>query len=247
VEYSPDSFERDLKILEEKLAIKRDKRGYKDSYIISDIKRIRSLLLDKKVNEFHDADMNITEEEIGPNIWSEIVEEGARIAVDNEFRNLNKNSDPLSPIIYRSHSVMLELIGKTASFLESRLFEVYKAHQDANFQIDEKIMMDLGKSAHEIASKNPKARFKLIIEYKGAPERDEKLGEIFGPSFFPLLSKYFLKWIQIFYDVSEEDRKNLDAYNIHLLSQTARSYFDLFRKTCRYYVDLWSRSIKRKM
>ena len=177
------SFERYLKQLEELIAIniKRERKTTTKvtiTTIISDIPRIESLLLNKRMNDT--IDMKIASRQIEDSLWEEIIVEEVSSILDQKRRELVHNANLELPFMDDRlfHSVMKETVTRIASNLASRIYEFHIAHKDDRFQWDRDLMLDFGILARKVANRNPRAPFSLFIEYKGMSDRDEKLGLI---------------------------------------------------------------------
>jgi hypothetical protein len=242
------SFQRVLNALEEKMAIKYEKKGPKMTLIIFDIPRIKSLLLDKRFGRLlYNDNMKLTEQEIEPTIWEKIVEQEIGIILNERvkeiYRRYKLHPDFNDDLIQRSYLSIKETITKITSFIAASLYDFIISHQNKDFQLDEDIIIDLGKIARKIASKNLSARFKLVIEYKGVQGSGEELGLVLGPSYFKtILPKCFAQWADnVFnYKVSEEDVKKLSEVKIHLLSPTAKEYYHIFYTSLKDYLNIYN-------
>jgi hypothetical protein len=131
-------------------------------------------------------------------------------------------------------------IKKINSYVIPNLFDFIISHKDANFLLDEDIAIDIEQVASKIMSKNIRAPFKVLIEYKGMTENDIILGLLFGDHTYNIASKYFVQWAQdVFnYTVSDEDRSKLEEGHKELLTKTAKEYFDIFYDSLRTYVNM---------
>ena len=240
------SFQRGLKALEEKMALKCVKKRPKLTLIIPDIPRIKSLLLGKKFDQFanEDPDIRLTEQEIPATIWEKLVEQDIEITLEKGLKEINRKSnlslDFNDEHIQRSYFPLKEATKKINSYVISNLFDFIISHKDTNFLLDEDIATDIGQAASKILSRNIRAPFKVLIEYKGITESDAKLGLLFGAHTFNIASKYFVQWAQdvFHYKVSDEDIIKLEDGHIHLLTKTAKQYFDIFYDSLKTYVNM---------
>ena len=110
------------------------------------------------------------------------------------------------------------------------------------------MITDLGILARRIASRDPTARFRLVIEYKGVPEDKNKLGLFLAPSMYKIIGEYFVKWAHsaFNYEVNEDDKRNVSEARIDLLSPETKEYYDIFsNETLPQYMSLWEKSNKR--
>jgi hypothetical protein len=239
-------FQRALKALEEKMAVKYEKKGPKLTLIIPDIPRIKSLLLGKKFDQFanEDADIRLTEQEMPATILEKLLEQDVEIKLEKGLKEINRKSnlslDFNDEHIQRSYLPLKEAIKKINSYVIQNLFDFIISHKDANFLLDEDIAIDIGQVASKIMSKNIRAPFKVLIEYKGMTENDTILGLLFGAHTYNIASKYFVQWAQdVFnYTVSDEDIIKLQDGHIDLLTKTAKQYFDIFYDSLRTYVNM---------
>jgi hypothetical protein len=153
------SFERYLKQLEELRAI-NIKRVRKTTTkvtittIISDIPRIESLLLNKRMNDT--IDMKIASRQIEESLWEEIIVEEVSSLLDKKRRELVQKLNPELPLMDDRlfHSVMKETVARIASNLASRIYEFHIAHKDDRFQWDRDLMLDFGILAKKVANRN---------------------------------------------------------------------------------------------
>jgi hypothetical protein len=244
------SFERYLKHLEElrAITIKRVRKTTKVTIttIISDIPRIESLLLNKRM---YDAiDMKIARRQIEYSLWEEIVVEEVSSLLDKKrmeiVQKLNLELSLMDDSLF--HPVMKETVTKIASNLASRIYEFHIAHNDDRFQWDRDLMIDFGMLARKISSRNPRAPFSIFIEYKGTSDGDEELGLTLGPAVFKIIAESFLKWTKLFnYDVSQEDIEKISSGHIYLLSGDTKKYYDIFYSVLlKKYMTAWGESLK---
>ena len=143
---------------------------------------------------------------------------------------------------------MKEATIKIASSLASMLYEFYVAHKHDRFELDEATISDLGILARRIASRDPTAGFKLVIEYKGAPKDKNKLGSSLAPSMYKIMAEYFVKWARsaFNYEVTEDEKRMISEVRIDLLSPETREYYDIFsNETLPQYMRLWEKSNKK--
>jgi hypothetical protein len=246
------SFERYLKQLEELRAIniKRVTKTTKVTIttIISDIPRIESLLLNKRMYDTIDMNMKIARRQIEYSLWEEIIVEEVGSILDKKRRELVQNANPELPLMDDSlfHPVMKETVTKIASNLASRIYEFHIAHNDDRFQWDRDLMIDFGMLARKISSRNPRAPFSIFIEYKGKSDGEEKLGLVFGHAVFKIIAESFLKWTKLFnYDVSQEDIEKISSGHVYLLSGDTKKYYDIFYSVLlKKYMTAWGESLK---
>ena len=119
------SFERYLKQLEELRAIniKRVRKTTKVTIttIISDIPRIESLLLNKRMNKrMNDTiDMKIASRQIEDSLWEEIIVEEVSSLLEKKGREIVQKLNPELPFMDDRlfHSVMKETVTRIASIL----------------------------------------------------------------------------------------------------------------------------------
>jgi hypothetical protein len=144
---------------------------------------------------------------------------------------------------------MREVTTKIASSLASMLYEFYVVHKKHDkFELDEAMITDLGILARRIASRDPTAHFKLVVEYKGVPQDKNKLGLFLAPSMYKIIAEYFVKWARdVFnYEVNEDDKRKISENRSDLLGHETKWYYDrFFDKTLPIYMGLWGLSIKK--
>jgi hypothetical protein len=247
------SFDRHLKELEKEKALEIIQKSKKKTIIIPNIARIKSLLTTKRLSGLLDESTpHFTEEEIQQAKWEKIIENEVGMALDNEVKELVQRSNASlsfdTDVIKKCHSVMREATIKIASSLASTLYEFYVAHKHHRFELDEAMITDLGILARRIASRDPTARFRLVIEYKGVPEDKNKLGLFLAPSMYKIIGEYFVKWARsaFNYEVNEDDKRNVSEPRIDLLSPETKEYYDIFsNETLPQYMRLWEKSNKK--
>jgi hypothetical protein len=246
------SFDRYLKKLEEEKALEIIQRSKKKTIIIPNIARIKSLLTTKRLSGLLDESTpHFTEEEIQQAKWENIIENEVDMGLDDEFKGLVQSNTSLSldnDMIQKSHLVMREVTKKIASSFASMLYEFYIVHKHNKFELDEATITGLGILARRIASRDPTAHFKLIIEYKGVPQDKNKLGLFLAPSMYKIIAEYFVKWAHIVfnYEVSEDDKRKINENRTGLLGHETRWYYDkFFDETIPLYMRLWGLSIKK--
>jgi hypothetical protein len=244
------SFERYLKELEQEKALEIIQRSKKKTIIILNITRIKHLLTAKRLSGLLDESTpHFTEEEIQQSKWEKIIENEVGLGVDDEFKGLvQRASLDNDSMIQKSHQVMREVTKKIASSLASMLYEFYVVHKHDRFELDEPTIADLGILARRIASRDPTAHFKLVIEYKGVPQDKNKLELFLAPSMYKIIAEYFVKWAHaVFnYEVNEDDKRNISENRTDLLGHETRWYYDrFFDKSLPIYMGLWGLSIKK--
>jgi hypothetical protein len=240
------SFQRGLKVLEEKMALNCVKKGPKLTLIIPDIPRIKSLLLGKKLDQSlnEDSDIRLTEQEIPATIWEKLLEQDVEITLEKGLKEINRKSNPSldfnDELIQRSYLPLKETAKKINSYIIPNLFDFIISHKDENFALNEDIATDIGQIASKIMSKNITAPFKVLIEYKGIPGNATTLGLLFGTHTFNIATTYFVQWAQdvFHYKVSNEDIIKLQEGHIDLLTKTAKEYFDIFYNSLQTYVNI---------
>jgi hypothetical protein len=249
VEYG-GSFERCLKSLEEVGALKCIKKGKKLTVIVSDLKRIDSLLLNKKLNDsFMNVRVILPPKNIEDEMWEEIIESEANSAFDGKAEEIVQNFDTLFPIKdktkqLQSHLFLKQAATRIASHISSRLLEFYIQHKDDNFQASSDIVKDLGMIARKIAKNNPQAQFKVIIEYKGISESGIKLGQIMGPAISKIMGENFRNWATsvLHHNFNEEDKRHLNDGRFDLLSPIAKGFYEeIYYPSLQYYANLFNK------
>jgi hypothetical protein len=237
------SFERYLKELEGKNALKIIQKSKKKTMIAPNIAKIKRLLLWGLLDE---STPYFTEEEIQQSRWERIIENEVGMALDNEIKEAYGSFD--NDMIKKTHSVMKEVTIKIASSLASGLYEFYIAHEHDRFELDEATITDLGILARRIASRDPAAKFKLVIEYNGTPKDNNKLGSSLAPSTFKIMAECFVKWARsaFNYEVNEDDKRNISEVRIDLLTPETKEYYDIFsNETLPRYMSIWEASNKK--
>ena len=75
------------------MALKCVKKGPKMTMIISNIPRIKSLLLGKKFEQFtnENAEIILTEQEISSTIWEKLIEQDVEMTLDKGLKEINRN------------------------------------------------------------------------------------------------------------------------------------------------------------
>jgi hypothetical protein len=249
VEYG-GSFERCLKSLEELGALKCIKKGEKLTVIVSDLKRINSLLLNKKLNDSLDS-VHATklQNKIEDEVWEEIIEEEANLAFDGKAEEIVQNFDNLFPIKdktkqLQSHLFLKQAATRIASHVSSRLLEFYIQHEDDNFVAGRDITKDLGIVARKIAKNNLQAPFKVIIEYKGIPESGINLGHIVGPALSKIIGENFRSWATnvLHHKFNKEDKRKLKDGRFDILSPIAKGFYEeIYFPSLQYYANLFNK------
>lgn len=228
------------------MALKCVKKGPKLTLIIPDIPRTKSLLLGKKFDQSlnEDSDIRLTEQEIAAPIWEKLFEQDIEITLEKGLKEINRKSnfslDFNDELIQRSYLPLKETTKKINSYVIPNLFDFIISHKDENILLDEDIATELGQVASKILSRDIRAPFRVLIEYKGITENDAKLGLLLGPYTFIIISKYFVQWAQdvFHYKVSNENIIKLQEGHIDLLTKTAKEYFDIFYNSLQTYVNI---------
>jgi hypothetical protein len=253
-EYGGGTFQSTIKKLEEKLALKQVSNAPKKTLFTIDIKRIKSLLLDKKYGQFLESDnTRITDQELPTDVFQKItedmvdaiLEEGIRI----KFLAINLDDQ----LIRRSHQPLKEAAKSIGSYFVSTQFDFIVSHEDKSFKLDDDAYAQLAKVIlMDIVRKSPKKRFKLVIEYKGLPYSGTRLGLVFMPALFrTIMPKYFVQWAKQVhnYDVPNEDIYTLQNVTVNFLNQlhsSTKMLFNIFFDSLKKYFQIWSETVDSK-
>ena len=131
------SFERYVKELEEKKALKIIHKSKKNTIIVPNITRIKHLLTSQRLSGLLDESTpHFTEEEIQQSTWEEIIEKEVGRAVDNIVKELVQRSNTLSKsfsensMIKKSHPLMRE---EQASIISFRIAFISCSYFSCNF------------------------------------------------------------------------------------------------------------------
>jgi hypothetical protein len=206
------SFERYLKELKEEKTLNIIQKSKKNTMIVPNITRIKHLLTSQRLSGLLDESTpHFTEEEIQQSTWEEIIEKEVGMALDNEVKEAYGIFD--NDMIKKRHSVMKEVTIRIASSLASMLYEFCVAHEQVGFELDEATITELGILSRRIASRDPTAKFKLVIEYSGVPKDKNKLGSFLAPSMYKIMAECFVKWARsaFNYEVNENDKINISS------------------------------------
>ena len=170
-EYGGGTFQSTIKKLEEKLAFSRVSNAPKKTMITMDIKRIKSLLFDKRYSLFLESDnTRIIDQELPPDIFRKITEDMIESILEEGIRTKFPTSNIDDQLIQRSHQPLKEAAKNIGSHFESTQFDFIVSHEDKSFKLDDDAYAQLAKVIlMGIVRKSPKKRFKLVIEYKGLP------------------------------------------------------------------------------
>lgn len=250
-EYGGGTFQSTLKKLEENLALKRVSKGPKKTIMNFNIKRIKSLLIYKKYGQYLESDnTRITDQELSPDILQKIIEDMIDAILEKgiKFRFPTINFD--DQLIRRSHHPLKEAAKKIGSFLASAQFDFVLSHEDKKFELSDDVYAQLVKVIlMDIVRKNPKKRFKILIEYKGLPYSGTKLGLVFmSPLFKTIIPKYFVEWAKNAhnYEVPNEDidiLRNISVDFLDHLNPSTRMIFNIFFDSLKKYVQIWSETV----
>ena len=171
-----------------------------------------------------------------------ILEKGIKI----KFPTINIDDQ----LIRRSHNPLKEAAKKIGSFLASAQFDFILSHEDKKFELGDDVYAQLVKVVlMDIVRKNPKKRFKILIEYKGLPYSGTKLGLVFmSPLFRTIIPKYFVEWAKNAhnYEVPNEDIDTLQNARVDFLDRlnpSTRIIFNIFFDSLKKYIQIWSETV----
>lgn len=245
------SFQRHLKALEKQKLLTCIRKGKKETVIIPMMQKIEYYLEDKKLNEsFNTKDKKIIEYSPEDSIWEEFVVEAYRTKLDKAIKqkyNLDPDCFEVNSTEQRSYVLIKETIAKSMANMMSRVFEFKVSYpDDKNFQVDRYFYNTLVEAIIKVIQRNPEAPFKIEFDFKGIPiEHAEDINAVHGPSFFRLVSEFFVEWAdQIHnYKVSEEDKTKITQGQSNLLEKPTSEYFAIFNQSITEYTELL-RSVK---
>jgi hypothetical protein len=234
------SFERHLKYLINKGLVKRVSRGKKLTMLISDIHKIEYALQESKLKRSFDrTDKKIIEANVEDSIWEEIIEESFSSALNKIIKSkYNLSSDYFNnEAMHRSHSLMKEFTSKSLANMMSRSFEFNVSYQDNDFQLDREFITTIANPVVKMVQRNPRAPFKITIEYKGIQGSSEEAFVKFKPALLKLRAEYFARWAnEVFnYQVSDEDKRKINEGQHFSLSKIADEIYDKFDKNIVFY------------
>lgn len=229
------TFQRSLEKLEVLGLVKIISKGKKETIIVSNIKRIEYFLQNKEIKASLDKSGKLIQENVEDSILEEIMEETFTSRLDIAV-GVKYNSIP-----GQSYYILREFISKLLANVMSRSFEINVSYpEDTNFQMDREFIITIVNPILEMVKRNVRAPFTVNFEYKGRPESSEFFR--YEPAGYSRNSEYFGKWVKEVYehDVSQEDKKNVNEGQIHLLSKSASQYYDIFTKSAQDYLNLLS-------
>jgi hypothetical protein len=216
------SFERYLRELEQMGAITiRPQKSRKFTLITSNIGRIEALLTETKLNEsFGRADRKIIEQSLEDSMWEELIENTYNLAI-------NKLINPTHSLTPDSYVIMKEMIAKVMANTLSRCFEFNVSYdKQSNFQLDNQFITTVAGPVVRMAQRNPKAPFKIMLEYKGMPQSSEEVRMRFEPVLLNMRAEYFIRWVKAAfnYDLEEEDKRKLKGGQYDLLTNLQENF-----------------------
>jgi hypothetical protein len=167
-EYGGGTFQSTIKKLEEKLAFSRVSNAPKKTMITIDIKRIKSLLLDKKYGQFLESDnTRITDQELPTDVFQKIIEDMIDAILEKGIKTRFPTINFDDQLIRRSHHPLKEAAKKIGSFLASAQFDFILSHEDKKFELSDDVYTQLVKVVlMDIVRKNPKKPFKIVIDIR---------------------------------------------------------------------------------
>lgn len=249
-EYGGGTFQSTLKKLEENLALKILSKGPKKTIINFDIKRIKSLMIYKKYGHLESDNTRITDQELSPDILQKITEDMIDVILEKGIKIKFPTINVDDQLIRLSHHPLKEAAKKIGSFLASAQFDFILSHEDKEFRLSDEVYAQLVKIVlMDIVRKNPKKRFKILIEYKGLPYSGTKLGLVFmSPLFRTIIPKYFVEWAKNVhnYEVPNEDIDTFQNVRVDFLDRlnpSTRNFFNIFFDSLKKYVKIWSETV----
>ena len=193
------------------------------------------MLTETKLNEsFGRADKKIIEENVEDSMWEELIENTYHLAID-------KLVNPTYSLTPDSYVIMKEMIAKVMANTLSRCFEFNVSYDNqSNFQLDNQFITSVAGPVVRMAQRNPKAPFKIMLEYKGMPESSEEVRMRFGPVLLKMRAEYFIRWVKAAfdYDVEEDDKRKLKEGQYDLLNKSAREFYHIFNDGITEYFSL---------
>jgi hypothetical protein len=135
---------------------------------------------------------------------------------------------------------MKEYASKSIANMMSRTFEFNISYPDGSLKLDRYFFKTLVNPLLKIVQRDVKVPFKVEIDYKGFTRPLEEELTKFEPALLRIKAEYFEKWTrQVFnYQISEGDKRYVDAGLFHVLDKPASEYYAIFHQSEVDYTNL---------
>lgn len=166
-------------------------------------------------------------------VYSSAIDKGIKLRYQSKLSSLNND------FANKSHLLMTEYTAKSIANMMSRTFEFNISYPDGGLKLDRQLFKTLVNPLLKIVQRDVRVPLKVEIDYKGFARPPEEELTKFEPKLLRIKAEYFEKWtLEVFnYQISEGDKRYVDAGLFHMIDKPASEYYAIFHKSAVDYTN----------